>query len=396
MKENIIIGFVTASDPTDKKSWSGIHYRMWKALEDEFSDVVLLGPMPESFTLRNVLRIKTLLHKMLFRKRYNTKHNRNRSRYYSRIISNRLKQGTRVDVIFAPVASVEIAYLKTEIPICYLSDTSFAQINGYYRVFSNLSKRSERESNAIEQAAIDKSAVVIYSSRWAASFAESYYHAKNTTVIKFGANLENVPPQSVIKKNYDSAIRILFMGTDWVRKGGSIVLETLDLLSRRYPDIVLTVCGCIPPVSHPRMNVIPFIDKGTEDGQAFFEQLMEESHLLFMPTRADCTPIVFCEANAYAIPVVTTDTGGVADIITNGVNGFVLPLSASGPAYADQIRVLIDDRAQLRAMAERARNCFENELNWSHWSARMRDLLIELLPRDKKPLLSKNTIPYHE
>ncbi|MEG0850178.1 MAG: hypothetical protein RSH24_09955, partial [Flavobacterium sp.] len=62
MKEKKIVGFITASDPNDKRSWSGIHYRMYKALLNEFDEVYVLGPMPKSSALNKTLKIFNKIH----------------------------------------------------------------------------------------------------------------------------------------------------------------------------------------------------------------------------------------------------------------------------------------------------------------------------------------------
>jgi len=62
-------------------------------------------------------------------------------------------------------------------------------------------------------------------------------------------------------KDYDAPIKFLFVGVDWKRKGGDIALETIDLLDKKGYDVHFTACGCTPPNSHPKMVVIPFLDK---------------------------------------------------------------------------------------------------------------------------------------
>jgi hypothetical protein len=42
-KDDLKIGIITASDPYDKRSWSGIFYRMSFSLKQEFSTVINLG-----------------------------------------------------------------------------------------------------------------------------------------------------------------------------------------------------------------------------------------------------------------------------------------------------------------------------------------------------------------
>ena len=48
------------------------------------------------------------------------------------------------------------------------------------------------------------------------------------------------------------------------------------------------------------------------------EQIVSKSHRLLLPTRAECYGIVFCEANAYGLPVFATRVGGIPTIVKEG------------------------------------------------------------------------------
>ena len=80
-------------------------------------------------------------------------------------------------------------------------------------------------------------------------------------------------------------IQLLFLGVDWYRKGGEMVYETfIKLLDAGY-NIKLTVCGCTPPITHNRIEVIPFLDKNKESDLAVFYGLFEKAHFLFLPSK---------------------------------------------------------------------------------------------------------------
>ncbi|MFH6963158.1 glycosyltransferase family 4 protein [Flavobacterium plurextorum] len=385
MKEKKIVGFITASDPNDKRSWSGIHYRMYKALLNEFDEVYVLGPMPKSSALNKTLKIFNKIHIKLFSKKYNVFHNILVSKFYASKISVKLKK-KKVDILFAPAAATEIAYLKTSIPICYLSDTSFSQINEYYKIFSGISALSIKESNLIEQKAINNSSTQIYSSKWAADYVINNYKAnsKNVRTVSFGANIDYIPEKTDIKKDFGGTINFLFLGVDWERKGGDIVLESLNILIDKGFDITLTICGCVPPhqITNSRIKVIPFLNKNKSEDYNLFLEILFQTHILFVPTRADCTPIAFCEANAFGIPVITTDTGGVNSIIENDINGYTLSFEAKPIEYANQIQDLLNNREKLKELSEQSRLKFDNELNWNYWGKKMREIFLSTIEKE--------------
>jgi glycosyltransferase involved in cell wall biosynthesis len=367
----LTIGFISASDPKNKKNWSGIKSRMLNALEQEFSKVVILGPIRFRDLITVLLFTVDFLTRLVFQKKYNTMHNSLRSKYYGYTIEKKIKN-EKIDFLFAPAASVEIAYLKTDIPICYFSDTSFNQIMNYYNTFSHFTPNAIKESNEIEQKAINNSSFQIYSSDWAADHAKSYYKANNASVIKFGANIDNAPERKELVKSYDSTINLLFLGLEWVRKGGDIVFQTIEILDKKGYDFQLYICGCNPKINHPKIQIIPRLNKNRPSDMETFHQLLLKSHLLFLPTRADCTPIVFCEANAYGLPVITTDTGGVSSLIKNDVNGYILPFDAGSNEYAKKIAHLLDNKDKLKDMSKVSRKTYEDELNWEIWAKKMK------------------------
>lgn len=368
MKDEIKIGFLTAHDPLDKRSWSGTLYRMYNSLDSKF-EVVALGPLKKPIWLKAYLRVLDYCSKALFLGRFNRIHNYTLSRFYAKKLKCSLRN-IDLDYIFAPAASTEIAYLDTDIPIIYQSDTSFAQISDYYESYKGLSGYSKKVSENIEQIAIDKSLFQVYSSRWAANFVIKHYGAnsQNVKVIPYGANIEFVPdPERIKSRKYDGQINILFLGVDWQRKGGNIALEAFKRLVSLGLNVHFTVCGCVPPETHPGMTVIPFLNKNVpEDNQAFME-LMYNSHLLLVPTRAECTPIAFSEACAFGLPIVSTDTGGVSSIVKHGKNGLLFSEMESSEAYSRGLKSLIENSYQLEQMGECSRELFESTFNWDDW-----------------------------
>ncbi len=378
MKSKLKIGLITASDPHDKRSWSGINSRMLDALQKEFETVVILGPL--TTRLLGVLRIFGFLVTTITGKNYNVHHNILRSLVYSFKIGRRLKSNN-VDVLVSLSGSVEIAFLKTKIPICCVSDSSFGQLNNYYDSYSNLIGFSVKESNLIEKRALDKSSKLVYSSNWAGDYVINKYQQDKAkvSVVSFGANLDEIPSKSLVEKKIRNKVfRLLFLAAFWKRKGGEIALETVKVLNAKGYNVLLTVCGCIPPEKFEKVEVIPFLNKNKKEDVEKLYSLFANSELLFLPTRADCTPIVFCEANAFGLPVLTADTGGIKSLIKDGENGFVLPFNATPEMYATKIIELIENDTIYDQICKQSRVIFENELNWAAWAKQMREILLKI------------------
>ncbi len=381
MKSELNIAFLTCTDPKDRKSWSGIHYQMLKSLEKQFTQVVPLGPVNKSKPLWWYLKLLNDVHS-LFSRQYNIYHNKVSSRYYKPIFEKKLKQA-EFDVIFAPVASIELAYLETDIPIVYYSDSSFRQMIDYYQDFASLTEYSKRESDLIQSRGLQNSAVVLHSSDWATNYVvENYNIDKNRAfTVTMGANIDKAPDiKTLEQKTIDKkTCNLLFLGVDWERKGGPIAFETLLELNKLGIDAHLTVCGCVPPkkFAHPKMTVIPFLNKNKKSEYNQFLELLFKTHFLVLPTRAECSAIVYAEASAYGIPSITTETGGVASMVENDVNGYRLPLEAGGIEYAKTIKQIFEDDDHYQKLVYSSRAKFDSELNWEAWGKKVKQIILD-------------------
>ncbi len=366
------------------RSWSGTVYYIAQALQKHCGEVSYFKPVLPCRRQKKIERITIRSTQFLLKKQYTCD-------FF--LASSYAKAGARwlanqsVDLIVAPAGATEIAFLKTDIPIVLVEDATYGQLTGYYPEYSNLLKRSIYERDIIQDRALKKASAVIYSSAWAARSAIEDYGADPAKihVVPFGANLDEPPAREVVLARAKSErCRLLFLGVDWIRKGGDIAFETLLELEGLGVQAELIVCGCTPPqgVVHERMKIIPFLDKNDESQRKELEQLLMSADFLLVPTRADCTPIVLCEASAFGLPVITTLTGGVPEIVREGENGFLLPYEARGEAYAEVIARVYYDEERYAELVRTSRAAFEERLNWDAWGVAVKHILADLFDHE--------------
>jgi len=375
-KSKYKIAYLTSVDPLDKKSLSGTIYTILKVLEKDVGTVDVLGPVKITNALLRFL--KRVNYKL--QRRYNFNHSLYYGRIYARIFEKKLK-GKDYDFIFAQRSSVEICKLKTDIPIIYYTDTTFKLFYNYYEWFSNFMKISVKEGNIVEQLAINNSALTICSSQWAADSVIQHYHAKpeNVFIIPFGPNVDELPGREMLYTEKDRIVcKMLFIGIEWERKGGEIAFETLKELKKRGIKSRLTICGCKPPeeFQDEDLVVIPFLNKNDKAQSDLFNQLLFENHFFILPTRAECFGVVFCEASAFGLPSITTDTGGIGSAVENGKNGFRLSLEARGDKYADVISEIFSDYDnKYLPLIKSTRDFYETRLSWKSWASSLNTIL---------------------
>jgi glycosyltransferase involved in cell wall biosynthesis len=129
--------------------------------------------------------------------------------------------------------------------------------------------------------------------------------------------METVPPPTALKYAPNAICKLLFIGVEWERKGGQIALDALHALQRSGIPAALTIVGCMPPgyaTGHfgiPALPSYPLLINTYAIEVSRLNDLLRNSDFLLLPTRAECAGIVFCEASAYGIPVITTLTGAL-------------------------------------------------------------------------------------
>jgi len=304
---------------------------------------------------------------------------------HGKIAAQRL-DGRSFDAIVAIMNPVDVAFLKTDIPIALVLDVTFALRHDYDPQFSNLWEWSTNQANKVEEMAYQNARTMLYSSYWAARSASEDYgiDPQKVQTIFFGANLDTIPSREMaLSRKKSERCRLLFMGLGWERKGGAIALETLLELEKLGIQAELIVCGCTPPkgMAYERMRVIPFLDKNDERQSKELENLYAMSDFLLVPTRCDAFGHVFCEASAFGLPSITTNTGGVPEVIRNGENGYVLPYSARGSEYAQMIAEIYRDDQRYTALVQSSRAAFESRLNWDVWGSAVMQVLQDIIER---------------
>ncbi len=376
LKTSLKFGYLSAEKPTNKRVWSGTHYSIYKSL-NTLGECTILGPYEPKFRLFWAKLINQVFLK-LFNKRYSYRHSKFISKGYANFFNAKLK-GQNFDLIVAPAASCELAYLETNIPIIYISDGTFASCLNYHDSLQNLTKSSIEEGNFIEQQAIDKSKYCIVSSEWAKQSMIKDYNADpgKVKIIPFGANFDLLPLNNEIDYSLPIEWKILFVGVYWKNKGGEIAYNAFKTLLDQGFNVSLTVLGCVPPEEfiHPKIKVIPFIDKNNAKGQEELNQIYKQHHFLILPTRFDCTPIVINEASAFGIPSIIANTGGVAGHLKENKNGFLVDYSDNGKDYASRIGNLINHPQEYLNLRKETRKLYDEQLNWNNWTLELKNML---------------------
>jgi glycosyltransferase involved in cell wall biosynthesis len=364
------VAYVTIADPADPYAWSGINHAIARALTAQGIEVIPIGPLKSTRVLLG--KARSALTRPLPGHRYLWSIDPALLRTYARD-AERLLADISCDLVFSPGSQV-ISFLETDRPMVFWTDAPFAAMRDYYAWYKGAGQSSRRHGQEVDDRALQRAAFACYSSRWAADAAIRGHGAepRRVKVLPFGANLpsdvaeEEVP--QLAKKRLSAPWRLLFVGVEWHRKGGDLVLATARVLHARGYPVELMVVGCQPPASVRPLpdwvKIEGFISQHTPAGQQRLAALFRSSLFFFMPSQAEAYGIVFCEANSFGVPCLSQATGGITSIIENGVNGQLFPPGASAEAYADYIIATACAPAQYEKLAVTSFQAFRDRLNW--------------------------------
>ncbi|RYD51959.1 MAG: glycosyltransferase family 1 protein [Sphingobacteriales bacterium] len=85
------------------------------------------------------------------------------------------------------------------------------------------------------------------------------------------------------------------------------------------------------------------------------DRVFNASDIVVLTSHNEGTPVSMIEAQATSKPVVCTNVGGVADIIEDGVTGYVVPRD-DVPAFAVAVTRLVNDAALRQSMGQQGRD----------------------------------------
>ncbi len=103
-------------------------------------------------------------------------------------------------------------------------------------------------------------------------------------------------------------------------KGGSYTQSVLNALQNHLPEFVFVNIGDNTPSPHPQIINIPHVSDESELARAYSTLDI----FLYTPAADNC-PLVVLEALACGLPVATFRTGGIPELVRDGVDGFVTP-----------------------------------------------------------------------
>lgn len=194
--------------------------------------------------------------------------------------------------------------------------------------------------NGLEQEAYNRAAFVLArSDHTRQSLLDDYHVApERVATVGGGVNFDQLPePAPLYPKP-----RVLFIGKDFERKGGDLLLQAFAQARQQVPEAELWLITAKEDVAGPGVRrIAPTYDR------AAIAALYRESSVFAMPSRCETWGDVFLEAMAYGLPCIGTDSDAMPEIIQHGETGLLAPAGDIDALGAALVRLLRD--ADVRA-----------------------------------------------
>lgn len=303
-------------------------------------------------------------------------------KYLAHRVEKHLK-ATRPAAVFAP-SSIPLSMVETEVPRVFVTDQLFCDFVQTY--IHAPAERFVRLGHSQEKQALSSAALASFPSEWAAQSAVSRYEASQgkVRVIPWGANLPSIPAQEDVKAAIAArsmqTCHLVFIGRDWKRKCGDMLVKTVAELNKRGLATRATIIGADPAgLSPEQFDIHPYLDKGKPEHFALLSKIMLGAHFFFLPSRAEAYGQAFCEAAAFGLPSIGSTMGGIPTIVRDGATGFVRPPETSAGQFASLIQETLSDSQGYRRMAMQAREDYLQRLNWDSFGTALSDAITAVL-----------------
>lgn len=156
----------------------------------------------------------------------------------------------------------------------------------------------------------------------------------------------------------EEGVVFLFVSYDLKKKG---IIPLVDAVARlkqaNNANFKLLVVG-----EHPSQSLRRYIKKRNVQDMIVFkgptrsiEQVYADSDVMVLPTYYDACSLVVIEAMACGLPPITTVYNGVAGIISDGHNGYVINHPPHSKELSEKMRVLLSREQRIRMSEEAIR-----------------------------------------
>jgi len=218
---------------------------------------------------------------------------------------------------------------------------------------------------------------------------DQYNHFSHPiSVIPMGFNNQKIH-SAAPKFNKDSKISIIFVGRLIIWKGVDTLIYAINHIKDIYPGIELIIVGDGPErlrletlvMNLELKKIVRFTGKVSDDTLNKFYDL---SQIFVLPSKPhegivmEGLGVVLLEAMASGVPVIGSKTGGIPDIIADGINGLLVP-PGDPEALASAIMKILNNHELAEKFAQEGLRTVKERFSWDKISDQFIEIYQEVL-----------------
>lgn len=224
-------------------------------------------------------------------------------------------------------------------PIYCVTDMTIKQAvqAGYFAVcrLNNLEIKAAVE---LQKKMFDAYRKIFVLCTWTKESIVNDYQQPEEKVIIVGSGA-NMPPLEPDADKYSSN-EILFVGIDWLRKGGPLLLEAFKIVREQVSDATLHIVGCSPNIHQAGVHVHGLLNRKDPCQLDKLYALYRRANCFSILPDFDPFPNVLLEAQITKTPVVSLSTGSREDAMKNGITGLLVKKASAEQVAGAIIQIL--------------------------------------------------------
>jgi glycosyltransferase involved in cell wall biosynthesis len=232
----------------------------------------------------------------------------------------------------------------THVPYVIYTDNTMALTQRLYPDGAPLTPSAARWWTEFE-AHVCRNARAVYTfSEFARRSVVDDYGCEPDHVVTAGAGMNQ--GVSSLEEKPERGARALFVGVDFDRKGGAVLLDAWPLVRRQIADAELVIAG---PKRQPRRRLPPGVVWVGRVDRSALEELYRSASVFVLPSLFEPWGHVFLEAMGYGLPCIGTSCCAMPEIIDDGVTGMLVARFEQEP-LATALVGLLGDPARAATM----------------------------------------------
>jgi glycosyltransferase involved in cell wall biosynthesis len=284
------------------------------------------------------------------------------------------------DLVYLAITAKGVGFYK-DLPIALLAKLFRKKLVLHYHNKGVSSKQHLVFDNILYSFLFKRTKVILLSERLYKDVAK-YVTKEDVFFCPNGIPVINFKEET--STNQNNVPQLLFLSNLIESKGVYVLLDALKILNDIKVKFHCNLVGGEGDISRNHLNQkisdLNLQENLTYLGKKYGEdkyEIFKSSDIFIFPTFYETFGLVNLEAMMFKLPVISTNEGGIPDIVKNDETGFIVD-KQNPNQLAEKIKWLIDHPQDARLMGEKGQNYFLKHFTLEVFEKRMTHILNQI------------------